>query len=299
MGIQLSKYIDPLIEKVVVSGPRILFLIILFVALYYIIKFILKKSKDIIKEKIEKKSKFPDESIKRIETLFSIFSKIVYILLVGIAFTIILGALGINIAPILTAAGIFGLAVSFGAQNLVRDIISGVFILVENQVRKGDVAIVNGVGGFVESINLRTIVLRDFSGIVHIFPNGVINTLSNMTKDWSAMVFDIGVAYKEDPDKVITVIKDVAEELRNDEMYKDFFIEPMQIFGVDNFDDSAVVIKARLKTIPGKQWDLGREFRKRLKKAFDDNGIEIPFPHRSVYFGEASKPIQVSVTNKS
>ncbi|NVM05034.1 MAG: mechanosensitive ion channel family protein [Candidatus Helarchaeota archaeon] len=299
MGIQLSKYIDPLIEKVVVSGPRILFLIILFVALYYIIKFILKKSKNIIKERIEKKSKFPDESIKRIETLFSIFSKIVYILLVGIAFTIILGALGINIAPILTAAGIFGLAVSFGAQNLVRDIISGVFILVENQVRKGDVAIVNGVGGFVESINLRTIVLRDFSGIVHIFPNGVINTLSNMTKDWSAMVFDIGVAYKEDPDKVITVIKDVAEELRNDEMYKDFFIEPMQIFGVDNFDDSAVVIKARLKTIPGKQWDLGREFRKRLKKAFDDNGIEIPFPHRSVYFGEASKPIQVSVTNKS
>lgn len=299
MGIQLSKYIDPLIEKVVVSGPRILFLIILFIVLYYIIKFILKKSKDIIKEKIEKKSKFPDESIKRIETLFSISSKIVYILLVGIAFTIILGALGINIAPILTAAGIFGLAVSFGAQNLVRDIISGVFILVENQVRKGDVAIVNGVGGLVESINLRTIVLRDFSGIVHIFPNGVINTLSNMTKDWSAMVFDIGVAYKEDPDKVISVIKETAEELRNDEMFKNFFIEPMQIFGVDNFDDSAVVIKARLKTIPGKQWDLGREFRKRLKKAFDENGIEIPFPHRSVYFGEASKPIQVSITNKS
>ena len=299
MGIQLSKYIDALIEKVFVVGPRILFLVILFVVLYYILKFTLKKSENLIRRRIEKESKFPEESIKRIDTLFKIFSKIVYILLFGLAVTTILSALGINIGPILTAVGILGLAVSFGAQNLVRDIISGIFILVENQVRKGDAATVNGVGGLVEAINLRTIVLRDFSGIVHIFPNGVINTLSNKTKDWSAMVFDIGVAYKENPDKVMTVIKDVGEELRNDEMYKDFFIEPLQVFGVDSFADSAIIIKARVRTKPGKQWDLGREFRKRLKNAFDKNEIEIPFPHQSIYFGEASKPFQVSVINKS
>jgi len=299
MGIQLSKYIDALLEKVFVVGPSILFLVILFVVLYYILKFTLKKSENLIRRRIEKESKFPEESIKRIDTLFKIFSKIVYILLFGLAVTTILSALGINIGPILTAVGILGLAVSFGAQNLVRDIISGIFILVENQVRKGDSATVNGVSGLVEAINLRTIVLRDFSGIVHIFPNGVINTLSNKTKDWSAMVFDIGVAYKENPDKVMTVIKDVGEELRNDEMYKDFFIEPLQVFGVDSFADSAIIIKARVRTKPGKQWDLGREFRKRLKNAFDKNEIEIPFPHQSIYFGEASKPFQVSVINKS
>lgn len=299
MDIQFSKYIDTLIEKVLISGPKILFIIIFFTVFYFILKLILRKSEDLVRRRIEKKREFPTEAIKRVDTLFRIFSKVINILLVLLAVTIILSAFGINIGPILTAVGIFGLAVSFGAQNLVRDIISGIFMLVENQVRKGDVAIVNGTGGLVESVNLRTIVLRDFSGIVHIFPNGTINTLSNTTRDWSAMIFDIGVAYKEDPDKVIAVMEEVAEELRKDEMYKDFFIEPLQVFGVDSFADSAIIIKARVRTKPGKQWDLGREFRKRLKKAFDKNEIEIPFPHRSFYFGEASKPFQVSITNKS
>jgi small conductance mechanosensitive channel len=154
----------------------------------------------------------------------------------------------------------------------------------------GDVAIVNGTGGLVEAVNFRTLVLRDLSGVVHVFPNGTINTLSNMTHEWSAYVFDIGIAYKEDVDEVIGVMKAVGDEMRGDDYFGPLLLEDIEIFGVDAFADSAVVIKGRLKTRPIKQWEVGREFRRRLKKAFDREGIEIPYPHRSIYFGEASKP---------
>ena len=297
MDMKYSEYLNTILEKIIITGPQILFIIILFIAFFFILKIILKKSKKLITYRIEKKSKFPSESKKRLETLFSIFFKIVYIILISIAVTIILSTLGVSIGPILTTAGIFGLAFSFGAQNLVRDIISGIFILYENQVRVGDVACINETRGLIEAINLRTIILRDFLGVVHIFPNGTITSLSNMTRGWSAMVFDIGVAYKEDPDKVMSVMEEVAEELRKDEKYEKDIIEPIEILGVDDFGDSAIVIKARIKTKPIKQWNIGREYRRRLKKAFDEKGIEIPFPHRSIYFGEASKPIQINITN--
>ena len=143
----------------------------------------------------------------------------------------------------------------------------------------------------LERLNFRTIVLRDLSGIVHVFPNGTISTLSNLTNEWSAYVFDIGVAYKEDVDKVIELMKAVGKELREDPKFGPLMVNDIEVFGVDNFADSAVVIKGRLQTKPIKQWDVGREYRRRLKYAFDKQGIEIPFPHRSIYFGEASKPI--------
>lgn len=145
----------------------------------------------------------------------------------------------------------------FGAQNLVKDVISGFFMILENQVRVGDVAIVNGTGGLVEQINFRTIVLRDLSGVVHIFPNGSVNTLANMTREWSAYVLDIGVAYKENVDRVMDVMRAVGAELRADEKYGALMIEDIEISGVDKFDDSAVVIRARLKTLPIKQWRSG------------------------------------------
>jgi small conductance mechanosensitive channel len=176
--------------------------------------------------------------------------------------------------------------------------ISGFFMLLENQIRNGDVAIINGTGGLVEHVGMRTIVLRDLSGVVHIFQNGKINTLSNMTKNWSGMVFDIGVAYKEDTDRVVDVIQQVADEQRADPDFKNKILEPIEIFGVDQFGDSAVVIKARFKTKPIEQWAVGREFRRRLKKAFDDQGIEIPFPHRTVYWGEEIKPLQIKTQEK-
>ena len=169
-------------------------------------------------------------------------------------------------------------------------------MILENQVRVGDVAVVNGTGGLVEAISFRTITLRDLSGTVHIFPNGTVTTLANMSKDWSYYVMNIGVAYKEDTDRVSSVMKEVGRDLQTDPEIGPNILEPIEILGVDDFGESEVVIKARLKTLPIKQWMVGREYRRRLKKAFDQQGIEIPFPHRTLYMGEASPPFIVKST---
>jgi moderate conductance mechanosensitive channel len=237
------------------------------------------------------------EVTKRINTLMSILYAALRIVLFGLLIMIVLVKFGIQIAPLLASAGIVGLAVGFGAQELVRDLIAGFFMLLENQVRTGDVAIINGTGGLVERIELRTITLRDQSGTVHIFQNGKINTLSNMTKDWSAMVLDIGVAYKEDVDQVIDIIKQVGDELQQDIEFREKMIEPIEVMGLDKFDDSALVIRARIKTKPIQQWSTAREYRKRLKKAFDANNIEIPFPHTTIYWGEEINPLKLEVDN--
>ena len=230
------------------------------------------------------------EQQKRVETLVRLLRQAVIVVIWVVAALVILREIGVDIAPILASAGIVGLAIGFGAQNLVRDVISGFFMILENQVRVGDVAIVNGTGGLVEKVNFRTIVLRDLSGTVHVFPNGTINTMANLTSEWSAYVFDIGVAYKEDVDHVMEIMRQVGEEMRTDQTFGAMMVDNVEIFGVDSFADSAVVIKGRLKTIPIKQWDVGREYRRRLKYRFDAEGIEIPYPHHSIYFGEASKP---------
>jgi len=225
------------------------------------------------------------EEEKRVNTLMSIIRQAGKIIIWAVFIMTLFNKFGIDIAPILASAGIVGLAVGFGAQELVRDFIAGFFLLLENQVRTGDVAIINGTGGLVEKIELRTITLRDLSGVVHIFQNGKINTLSNVTKEWSATVFDVGVAYKEDTDKVIEVMKRVGDELMQDEAFKDNFIEPIEVMGVDAFMDSSVVVRARIKTQPGKHWPTGRKYRAMLKKAFDEEGISIPFPHRTLFMG--------------
>jgi small conductance mechanosensitive channel len=216
----------------------------------------------------------------------------------SIAVLIVLREVGVDITPILTGAGIAGLAVGFGAQNLVRDVISGFFLIAENQVRVGDVAIINGKGGLVEAIRLRTIVLRGLDGTVHVIPNGAINELSNMTKDFSYALLDVGVAYKEDTDRVVDVLKEVAAELQQDPGYAERILAPLEVLGVDAFADSAVMIRIRIKTAPIQQWNVARELRRRIKKAFDQRGIEIPFPHLSVYFGEVSKPFAVQVAEE-
>ena len=243
----------------------------------------------------ERTEAVPGAAKKRVSTLVGMLRTIALVGLWAVVVIITLEQIGLNVTPILAGAGIMGLAVGFGAQNLVRDLISGFFLVLEDQVRVGDVAIVNGTGGLVEAITFRTIVLRDLSGIVHIFPNGTINTLSNMTKVWSGYVMDVGVAYKEDTDHVVEVMRRVGDELRQDPTLGPMILEPIEIFGVDEFADSAVIIKARLKTHPIQQWGVGREYRRRPKKAFDAEGIEIPFPHRSIYVGEATKPFQVQL----
>lgn len=235
---------------------------------------------------------------QRIHTLGELLRKTGITVIWIIASMMILKEVGIDVGPLLAGAGIVGLAVGFGAQNLVRDVVSGFFILLENQVGVGDVAVINGTGGLVEEVNIRTIVLRDATGTVHVFPNGAIGTLSNMTKDWSAMVFDIGVGYGEDTDRVSDIMMDVAEELRADEEYRDRILEPMEVMGVDSFGDSAVVIKARLKTKPVQQWAVGREYRRRLKKAFEEKGVEIPYPYRTLTWAESSSPLRALMEQK-
>ena len=238
-------------------------------------------------------------ALKRAATLTGILKTIALTAIWAIVIIESLQLVGLDIAPILAGAGILGLAVGFGAQNLVRDLISGFFIILEDQIRLGDVAVINGTGGLVETITFRTISLRDFSGVVHIFPNGGINSLSNMSKEWSAFVLDMGVAYHEDTDRVVEVMKTVGEELRQDRQFGPMMIEPIEVVGVDNFADSAVTIRARIKTKPLEQWNVGREYRRRLKKAFDAQGIEIPFPQRTWSMGEATGPLRVELVGGS
>jgi small conductance mechanosensitive channel len=230
---------------------------------------------------------------KRAATLIGIITRAVSTVVWGLAVVMALRELGFDIGPVLASAGVLGLAVGFGAQNLVRDVIAGLFMLLENQIRVNDVAVINGTGGLVEEVNLRTTVLRSLDGTVHVFPNGQINTLSNMTREFSFYVFDMGVAYKEDTDRVVEVMREVADELMANEAFRPFILEPLEILGVDAFADSAVVIKARIKTVPVKQWAVGRELNRRFKKRFDEVGIEIPFPQRTLHFGETSPPFKI------
>jgi small conductance mechanosensitive channel len=231
-----------------------------------------------------------EERLKRVRTLGRLGRNAVTVVIAGVAVLMVLQELRLDIMPILTGAGIVGLAVGFGAQTLVRDVISGFFLILEDQVRVGDVAVVNGTGGVVEAINLRTIVLRDLEGVVHTVPNGSIETLANRTRDYSYYVVDVGVAYKEDTDEVVSVLQEVGDELARDPAYAADILAPLEVLGVDDFADSQVTIKTRIKTLPLKQWTVGRELRRRVKKAFDARSIEIPFPHLSVYFGEGSRP---------
>jgi small-conductance mechanosensitive channel len=286
-------------KDIISSGMRIMLILVMVWILSGIIRSMLKRLQHTLVTKGHEEGDVPSEAAKRAETLVKLLRQGVVIVMWVMAILLILRQLGMDITPVLASAGVVGLAVGFGAQNLVRDVISGFFMILENQVRVGDVAVINGTGGLVERINFRTIVLRDLSGVVHTFPNGTINTLANMTREWSAFVFDIGVAYKEDTDKVVEALQHVGAALRQDPHFGPLMLADVEIFGVDKFADSAVVVKGRIKTLPVKQWEVGREFQRRVKKAFDQAGIEIPFPHLSVYFGEASKPFTAQLVKSA
>jgi len=207
----------------------------------------------------------------------------------GIAILTILNTF-IPIGPLLASVGVLGLAISFGAQSLMKDLISGAFMLAEGQFAVGDVVRVGETAGLVEKITLRTLVLRDVHGVVHIIPNGNIATLSNMTKSWSRAVLEIGVAYKEDVDRVMEVMLDEAMKMYEDPEWAPLLVEEPVVPGVERFDDSAVTIRIMFKTLPLKQWDVGRQYRRRIKNRFDAEGIEIPFPHRTMYWGPDQNP---------
>lgn len=246
---------------------------------------------EIVTALIERHFKATDEEGNLIErsarerTLLPLLRNFILIVLLLIVVMIVMSQVGINIGPLLAGAGVVGLAVGFGAQTLVKDIITGLFILFEDQIQVGDVIEVAGHAGLVEAMTIRTLRLRDLEGIVHILPFSQVDTVMNKTKEFSYYVMDIGVAYRENTDQVVEVINQLSTELRADPVIGPLMLDDIEVLGVDAFADSAVIIKARIKTLPIKQWQVGREFNRRMKLRFDELGIEIPFPHRTLYFG--------------
>ena len=216
------------------------------------------------------------ERTKRAQTLGRLLQKALSVLVIGIAGLMILRELSVDITPALTGAGIAGLAIGFGAQTIVRDVISGFFLILEDQCRVGDVAVVNGQGGLVEEVNLRTIVLRDEEGTVHVFPNGEVKTLANKSKDFSFYVITFGVGYDDDPERVIAAMRDAAATLEADPDFKPHILAPLEVYGIDAFEDAQLVLKARIKTVPLKQWLIGRELRGRMAKVFAERNIAPP-----------------------
>ncbi len=225
----------------------------------------------------------------RARTLLPLARNALLVFLVVVVGLIVLSEVGINIAPLLAGAGVLGLAVGFGSQKMVQDVITGAFILFEDTISVGDVVSLGGLTGVVEAMSVRSIRLRALDGSVHTVPFSAVSTVTNMTKDYSFYVLDVGIGYRENVDEVIEVLRGIGDEMRADPAFAPLMLEPLEVMGLDKFADSAVIIRARLKTLPIKQWVVGREFNRRMKKVFDERGIEIPFPHTTVYFGEDKK----------
>ena len=239
------------------------------------------------------------EEVKRAATLGRVFRYIASVIISLITVTLILSELGISIAPILGAAGVVGVAVGFGAQSLVKDYFTGFFLLLENQIRQGDVIQAGGKAGVVEEITLRFVRMRDYDGNVHFVPNGTITTVTNMTRGHAHAVVDVGVAYRENVDQALEIMRQTGAELRADPAFAAKILEDVEIVGVEAWADSAVVLRCRFKVAPIEQWGVRREYLRRLKHAFDVAGIKIPFPHLTLYPGQnkdgASPPLHLSI----
>lgn len=274
--------IDP--QTVVTSLSPVIGRIILILIIAFIIQRITSKAVSQTLKLATDRSKGEDkeEFQQRLDTISSVFSATVSLGIWAITGFILLSELGINIAPILTGAGIIGLAIGFGAQNLVRDLISGLFIIMEDQYSKGDVVKISGVSGLVEDVNLKNTVLRDLDGVVHYIPNGEITVASNFTQEYSKVNLNIEVSYETNIDQAMKVINQVGEVLAKDKKFGPMIKEAPQAIGVDKLAESGIEIKILGVTKPIKQWDVMRELRKRIKEAFDKEGIEIPYPHRVI-----------------
>ncbi len=225
----------------------------------------------------------------RVKTILPIARKILLMIFIAFFGLMLLSELGLNIMPFLAGAGVLGIAVGFGAQSMVKDFLTGFVIIMEDLIQVGDVVTLSERSGLVEKITIRKVQLRGLDGTVYTVPFSEINIVENMTKYFSYYLMDIGIAYREETDEVIGYLSEIDEGMRNAEEYKDLILAPIEILGVDHFADSAVIIKARVKTRPGKQWAVGREFNRRMKQVFDKNKVEMPFPHQTIYFGEDKK----------
>ncbi len=277
MDIDFRAYLNQMVSWLVTSGPRIVVILVLMFLGVRLSRAAAARTFVLLGRR-----KMDEEYRKRADTLSAVVAYALGAIVIVVAALMILAELNIHIAPILAAAGVVGIAVGFGAQNLVQDVISGFFILLEDEIRVGDVVEIAGKTGLVERLNLRMVVLRDMAGSVHYVRNGKIDVVTNMTKDYSYSVFDISVGSGANVDEVIKVLKQVDEELRADPAFGADVLAPMEILGLDRFADSTMVIKARIKTKPIKQWDIGRAFNRRLKQTFDERNIDAPFTHRTL-----------------
>jgi small conductance mechanosensitive channel len=231
------------------------------------------------------------ERAKRARTLGGVLTNMTTFVVLVVAALMILQELNINTGPALTGAGIVGVALGFGAQTLVRDLIGGFFLILDNHVRVGDVVAINNIGGLVEEINLRTTILRDEEGTVHVVPNGAITTLANKSMLFSYYVVNLPLAYGEDIDRVAALVKKIAADLQQDDAYRPFILEPLEVIGVDEFEPTSVRLKVRIKTAPLKQWFVGRELRRRVNQAFAAQGVEMFSPTRTVTVSTSYSPI--------
>ncbi len=284
--VRITQLADRFIEWALSSGVRVVLIGLVMILLLSLLKQVMIRFRRVYEGSLSGPA-----HVKRADTLTHVVREVARSFILVVGSMMILSELDIDLKPLLAAAGLSGLAIGFGAQSLVKDMISGFFILLENSVRVGDVVEVAGVGGLVEEVKLRTITLRDLSGSVHVIPNGIVDKVKNMTKVYSYFVFDVGVAYRENVDAVMAVLKDIAEELRRDSAFNADILEPLDMLGVDQFADSAVVIKCRIKTNPMQQWRIGREMNRRIKNTFDAKGIEMPFPHRTIYWGDPAQAV--------
>jgi len=260
------------------SGIRIALIVLLTVLIHRLIRVVSKKLAAMMDQ-----HELDLESIKRAETLGLVIRHTLDVLLIVVAVITILSELGIEIGPILAAAGIVGVAVGFGSQSLIKDMINGFFILANDQIRVGDAVQIAGKSGEVEQVSLKMTVLRDAAGSVHFIPNSAIDIVTNMTKDYSRYLLDVALPYEQDVEQAYTLIREAGAALLQDPEYAGLVREPVEILGVDTFADYAVKIKVRITTAPGKQWKVGREFNRLLKLRFDAHGFAWPFPVQRAY----------------
>ncbi len=277
-------------DWLVSHGTRILIILLISAVLYYVLRKVIPSALRLTVKRRGKGKKAEGEAEKRIQTLSRIFMATGVVLIAMAAGFMILSELGINIYPLLAGFGVIGVALGFGAQYLIRDLIAGFFILVENQYNIGDWVRVADIGGSVQEINMRRTVLRDFDGAVHVVPNGEIKTASNYSKEWARVNLIISVAYGTDLDHAIAVINRVCSKMAKEPYWKKAILKTPEVLRVDNLGDSGIDIKILGETRPLRQWEIMGEIRKRIKHAFDEEGIEIPWPHTKVYFGDAPPP---------
>jgi small conductance mechanosensitive channel len=266
------------------TGIRVLVIIAIAVILYFIFKHLIPK---FIRRFISQRMADEEDTEikKRTDTLSSILVTIMGVIILIIAILTILPEFGFNITTLIAGIGVGGLAIAFAAQNLVRDFIAGFFILFEDQYRVGDVVTIAGVSGLVEEIGLRRTILRDLDAKVHSVPNGKVEISTNQTKKFSRVNLNISVGYGENLDRVIEIVNRICQEMAQDPKWKEDFISTPTVLRVDNLGDSGIDIKILGDTKPTRQWDIMGELRLRIKKTFDSEGIEIPWPHTKVYFG--------------